>query len=56
MLPLIAAFISEMTKSPLYSAQITTYLSLFFAAITTILFIAQYIAARLLKVNKTDLL
>jgi hypothetical protein len=56
MLPLVAAFISEVTKNPLYSAHITTYVSLVLAGLSTLLFTVQYFIAKLLKVKRTELL
>jgi hypothetical protein len=51
MLPLIAALISEITKNPLYSTYITTYVSLVLAGISTLLLTVQYFIITLLKVK-----
>lgn len=55
MLPLVAALISEVTKNPLFSAHITTYMSLMLAGTSTLLFLLQYFITTLLKVKRTEL-
>jgi hypothetical protein len=54
-IPLIAAFISELTQTPLYSSEMTTYSSLILAGLSIVLFGIQYAMAQLLHVKRSNL-